>query len=162
MIRRAVNTEKGFALLEALIAALVLSLGVLTIVALQARTVNEYRDTKMRQYATILAADLVDRIRANRAAAASYASSNLAAAANKACASDAAAPCADETDLAVDDLHQWKAWLESLGFNVNTGVAADDTTVTVDTSVTPAKIAINMRWASRGGVQTVLVNTEVL
>ena len=162
MTGRTLRSEKGFALLEALIAALVLSLGVLTIVALQARTVNEYRDSKMRQYATILAADLVDRIRANRAAAASYDSSNLAAAADTVCASSAAAPCADEADMAKDDLHQWKAWLESLGFNVNTGVPADDTSVSVDASVTPVRISITMRWASRGGVQTVPVNTEVL
>lgn len=160
MIYRKKNAS-GFALLEVLIAALVLSLGVLTIIALQARTVNEYRDSKMRQYATVLAGDLIDRLRANRVAAASYDDTNFAVAAHDACAENAAAPCAPVT-LAADDLFHWKAYLETLGFNIETGVAGEDTTVEVDASATPVAVTINMRWPSRGGVQNVLITTEVL
>lgn len=161
MIRRVPKTAAGFALLEVLIAALVLSLGVLTIIALQARTVNEYRDSKMRQYATVLAGDLADRIRANRVAAAAYADSNFAAAADKACAASAATPCT-AAELAADDLYHWQTYLNMLGFNVGTGNASEDTTVAIDTASTPARVVINMRWSSRGSVQSVTVNTEVL
>lgn len=151
----------GFSLIEALIAAFILSIGALTIIALQARTVLEYRDSKMRQYATIFAADLTDRIRANSAAAGAYDSSNLSSATARACATSESSPCAP-AELAADDLFRWKGWLQSLGFNVETGDTAADSSVSVDTSVTPATVAIILRWTSGSETRQVAIDTEAM
>ena len=59
----------GFTLLEALIALLVLSVGLLGIAALQATTLKANHGTYQRTQAIFLAYDMMDRLRANRTAA---------------------------------------------------------------------------------------------
>ena len=76
--RRAIGTTRsaaamrrnaGFTLIEILIALLVLSIGMLGIAALQAATVQFNHSAYLRSQATSFAYDVVDRMRANRAAA---------------------------------------------------------------------------------------------
>ncbi|MCM2312002.1 MAG: type IV pilus modification protein PilV [Steroidobacteraceae bacterium] len=62
------SRAKGFTLVEALIALLVLSIGMLGIAALYVETLRASRSALVRTDAVTLAADLADRIRANRAA----------------------------------------------------------------------------------------------
>jgi type IV pilus assembly protein PilV len=62
----------GFTLLEALIALLVLSIGLLGLAALQARGLRFNHDAYVRSQASLLAYDLFERMRANSAAAANY------------------------------------------------------------------------------------------
>lgn len=59
----------GFTLLEVLVALLVLSLGLLGLAALQARTVEFNHSAYLRSQATSLAYAMADRMRANRRAA---------------------------------------------------------------------------------------------
>ncbi len=59
----------GFTLLEVLIALLVLSIGLLGLAALQAHTLKVNHGALQRTQATFLAYDIIDRLRANRAAA---------------------------------------------------------------------------------------------
>lgn len=149
------RSEKGFALIEALIAALLLSIGVLGIVGLQISTVTDYLDTKRRQYATVMATDLVDRMRANRAGINSYQTGNLAAAAHNTCAADIASPCTPSL-LALDDLHHWKAGLAVLGFDpAMTGI-------TVDAVASPVTVSLTLGWATRNGASSITVKTSVL
>lgn len=63
------NAATGFSLLEVLIALLVLSLGLLGLAALQARTVQFNQGAYLRSQATSLAYVMADRMRANRDAA---------------------------------------------------------------------------------------------
>ena len=60
---------RGFSLIEVLIALLVLSVGLLGLAFLQAAGLRFNNDSYMRSQATILAYDLVDRMRANTKAA---------------------------------------------------------------------------------------------
>lgn len=64
--------QRGFTLLEVLIALVVLSIGLLSLAGLQATGLRNNHSAYLRSQATLLAYDAIDRIRANRSAAASY------------------------------------------------------------------------------------------
>ncbi|MBZ4192819.1 MAG: type IV pilus modification protein PilV [Candidatus Contendobacter sp.] len=61
--------QKGFTLLEVLVAVLVLAIGLLGLAGLQATSLQVNQSASMRSQATNLAYDMADRIRANRSAA---------------------------------------------------------------------------------------------
>ena len=63
---------RGFTLIEALVALLVISIGMLGIAALQAETLRSGRSAQLRTQAVSIASDLGDRIRANRAPVDAY------------------------------------------------------------------------------------------
>jgi type IV pilus assembly protein PilV len=63
----------GFTLLEILIAMLVLAIGLLGIAAMQLRGLQYSHDAYLRSQISVLAYDMADRMRLNRANAASYA-----------------------------------------------------------------------------------------
>lgn len=60
---------RGFTLIEALVALLVLSIGLLGVAALQLTSLRNNSNSALRTQATLLAYDIVDRMRANRFAA---------------------------------------------------------------------------------------------
>jgi type IV pilus assembly protein PilV len=64
--------ERGFSIIEVLIALLVLAIGLLGLAALQAQGLRFNHDAYVRTQATNLAYDIVDRMRSNRANVASY------------------------------------------------------------------------------------------
>lgn len=69
--------ERGGALIEALIAMLIVAFGVLGFVGMQARTAVSSLEGYQRMQALVLVNDIAQRIHMNRAAASSYASATL-------------------------------------------------------------------------------------
>ena len=69
--------ERGFSLIEVLVAMLVLAIGLLGLAALQTQGVRFNHDAYVRSNATALAYDIVDKMRINRANAASYTTANF-------------------------------------------------------------------------------------
>lgn len=63
------SCQKGFTLIEMLIAAVVLSIGLLGLAGLQAQSLIFNKSAAQRSQATILAYDIIDRMRANKALA---------------------------------------------------------------------------------------------
>jgi type IV pilus assembly protein PilV len=61
--------QKGFSLLEVLIAIVVMSLGMLGLASLQMMSLKHNRTAHVRSQATTAAYDILDRMRANRTAA---------------------------------------------------------------------------------------------
>jgi len=59
------SVYKGFTLIEVLISVIILAIGILGTIAMQARALNDNQDAYMRTQANFLAYDLSDRIRAN-------------------------------------------------------------------------------------------------
>jgi type IV pilus assembly protein PilV len=64
--------QKGFTLIEVLVALIVLSVGLLGIAAMYVETLRANRDALVRTQAIALASDLADRIRSNRLPANNY------------------------------------------------------------------------------------------
>jgi type IV pilus assembly protein PilV len=59
----------GFTFIEALVALIVLSIGLLGVAALQLTSLRSNHSASLRSQATLLASDMVDRMRANRTVA---------------------------------------------------------------------------------------------
>ncbi|BAZ93317.1 TfP pilus assembly protein PilV [Thiohalobacter thiocyanaticus] len=91
---------RGFTLLEVLIAVLVLSIGLLGLAALQATGMKNNHSAHIQSQATILAYDILDRMRANRDAAQNN---------DYDLALNASAPSG--STIAETDLAQWRAQL---------------------------------------------------
>ena len=71
--RRAARGQRGFTLLEVLIAVLVLLFGLLGMAGVQVRTTQAEFEAYQRTQALVLLQDMVDRLQANRLQAACYA-----------------------------------------------------------------------------------------
>jgi len=67
--RSIAHRARGFTLIEALVALVVLSIGLLGVAALQLTSLRSNHSSAMRSQATFLAYDIIDRMRANREAA---------------------------------------------------------------------------------------------
>lgn len=96
--------QAGFGLVEALVALLVICLGLLGIAALFGRSLLANRTALARTQAVNLAADMAERIRGNRLAGDAYA----AAAGDHGCDGAGAASCSPR-QMAAHDLLDWRA-----------------------------------------------------
>jgi type IV pilus assembly protein PilV len=101
------RTSGGFTLVEVLIALVVLAIGMLGIAALLLNGLQSSRIASLRTQAVLLAADMGDRIRANRTGGASYAlaQGTTLSTPGKACTS--AGQCV-ASEIAAVDLYAWQ------------------------------------------------------
>lgn len=104
------RTEGGFSLVEALVALVVLAVGLLGIAALYLDSLRAGRTALLRSQAVTIAADIADRIRSNRNAVLEYEVALGETA-------DVVPECENDTgcsavDLAATDITRWKETLE--------------------------------------------------
>ena len=107
----------GFTLVEVLVAIVVLSIGLLGLAALQITSLQFNSNSYLRTQATVVAYDLIDRMRSNRAAFAanSYHVPTTSAAATtvstygscKSSSCDCQGSACSTSNLAIYDLGQW-------------------------------------------------------
>lgn len=116
---------RGFTLLEVLVALIVLSIGLLGLSGLQTTGLRGNHSALLRSEATILANDILDRMRANRQEAldGNY---NIVFA-NSAASASCSASCTT-AQVTSTDLFQWRSYVERLPggqgqVNVSDGVA---------------------------------------
>ncbi|HFB66202.1 MAG TPA: type IV pilus modification protein PilV [Aeromonadales bacterium] len=64
-----IKSKKGFSLLEVLISMVIIAVGLLGIAGLQIAGINNNHSAYVRSQATVLANDIIDRMRANRISA---------------------------------------------------------------------------------------------
>lgn len=137
----------GFTLVESLVALVVLSVGLLGIAALFLDSLRASRSALWRSQAVDLAADMADRIRANREGGASY-EITLAAADNGATCNASGA----FTDAAVAAQNDVACWLGE----VATTLPGGDISITHDPEsaapVTPESYRILVQWVEPGNV----------
>jgi type IV pilus assembly protein PilV len=124
---RLASRERGFTLVEALVALLCLSIGLLGIAALQLTGLRANLGAGWRSQATYLSYDIVDRMRANRTALNSY-NVGYGAAPGGASTSDR-------------DLQAWKTNLTTL--------PAGDGMVVVD--AINSLVTVTLKWNDRKG-----------
>lgn len=99
-----VNGQKGFTLIEVLVALVVMSIGLLGLAALQLQGMKYNSDAYFRTQATTLAYDMIDRMRANATAARS---GLYAATAAPTSATNCETSACSAAQVAQYDLHRW-------------------------------------------------------
>ena len=113
----------GFTLIEVMIAVFVLSVGILGMAGMQAVSVREAQNSYFRIQADLLAADMADRMRANREDAADELSTNYvstgAALANPVSCLGTTATCT-AAQLASHDITEWQTQITNS--NIPSGV----------------------------------------
>lgn len=100
--------QSGVTLLEALIAFLVLSVGLLGMAGLQLTGMTMTNDSYFRSQATWMAYDILDRMRANYDTANTTAAYKIDYSAAAPSGSDCAASTCTEAEMATYDLGEWK------------------------------------------------------
>ncbi len=118
------NFAQGFTLIEVMISVFVLSVGILGMAGMQAVSVRETVNTTFRIQADMLAADMADRLRANRAAATnatstSYESDGSALGSPSSCIGPTA-NC-NEADLASHDISNWQTHIGNSNLPMGVG-----------------------------------------
>jgi type IV pilus assembly protein PilV len=117
---KAPATQKGAGLIEILISLLVIATGILGLTGLQANSLASNRTAYYRTQATILAYDIIDKQRANKAEAlaGNYAIDVNSTAATTTCITDCTT-----ADITAMDLTQWKNSLATELPNGNGSIA---------------------------------------
>lgn len=138
------RNQTGFTLLEALIALVILSVGMLGIAALYVDSVSRGRTALSRTKAVVLAADMADRIRSNSIAGAAYAGP----AEDNDCADlvGAGAKLCSPAEMAAHDLMLWQTTVSDPRIGVPGGVG----TVTFDPATNPDTYVVTVTWVEVG------------
>ena len=131
--------QQGFTLVEAMVALVVLAVGMLGIAGLYVTTLRSGGGAIYRMQAVNLATDLADRIRANRSANVLYAG----AAANNNCYGAGAVDCST-AQMAANDLFVWNAQVQAI---LPAGAGA----VVVNGAAIPYTYQITITWVEQGG-----------
>jgi type IV pilus assembly protein PilV len=143
------DTQTGFSLIEALVSLVVISVGMIGIAALYGQGLSASRTALYRTQAVNLAADMADRIRANRSATTAY----EGAAALGGCDPGGNTNCTPAA-MAAHDLSTWATLVTN---QLPNGVGA----VSVDTT-TPPTYTISVTWQDVGiGVTNYTVAVEI-
>ncbi|HEY8521971.1 MAG TPA: type IV pilus modification protein PilV [Gammaproteobacteria bacterium] len=129
---RSARDPRGFGLVEALVALVVVSVGLIGIAALHAQALGAARSALHRAAAVDLAADLADRIRANGRGAAAYAG----AGADRGCGTGGAS--CSPTEMAAHDVLLWRRL-------VRARLPNGDAVVGVDGDA-PRTVTIRVSW----------------
>jgi type IV pilus assembly protein PilV len=131
------HKQTGFSLIEAMVSLVVVSVGMIGIAALYGQGLSAGRTALFRTQAVNLAADMADRIRANRLGGADYGG----APGNNACDPPGVATCTP-TQMAAHDLFVWTALVQN---QLPNGIG----TVQV-AGTSPPTFTINVGWQETG------------
>ena len=129
--------QRGFGLIESLVALVVISVGMIGIAALYGQGLRASSTAFYRTHAVNLAADMADRIRVNRRGGADYGG----AAVNNGCDPGGGVNCTP-AQMAAHDLSVWQAQVAAL---LPAGVG-----VVQFTGTTPPTYTIQVTWTEVG------------
>lgn len=128
--------QRGFGLVESLVALVVVSVGMIGIAALYGQGLGASRTALFRTQAVNLASDMADRIRLNRVAAGAY----TAAGEDNDCGPGGVA--CSPAEMAAHDIFEWTA---RIGQQLPGGAGVIDYEAGV-----PPRYTINVSWAEPG------------
>src|SRR5438094_6499861 len=136
----------GFTMIEMLVALVVLAVGMLGVASLFGISLHSGSSAITRMQAVNLAADLADRIRANRRAGDAPNNAYGGAAADNHCTGATAVSCTP-AQMAADDLYHWQRRLsQAIAGGTATGTV-------VVTAGTPQTYTILVSWTEKTGTQ---------
>lgn len=142
----------GFSLVEALVALVVLSIGMLGIAALYVESLRAGRSALLRTQAVMLAADMADRIRVNTSVPASYVKT-VDATGTPLAACDPGGTGCTPSQLAGNDIARWREIVDDRADNPSAGRLAlpgGRGTIVVVGSASPAQYTITVSWREPG------------
>lgn len=159
-----VRDQAGFTLIEAMIASVILAVGLLALSGMQAMTLSRNVDSNELTRATSLAAEMVERIRFNRSRVLIYNGINTTGAGNCSTIS------ATNDPMARGDCDQWRALLTGpygAGLNGVTGsVSATSNGPTVP-PLNQSLVSVQVSWTTLAGpnkiarTRQVIINTTI-
>ena len=132
--------QRGFSLVEVLIALVVMSVGMLGIAGLYVQSMQAGRTSMFRHHAVTLAGDVADRIRANPTAAGAYAADIVGA--NNNCVAPGTVACTP-AQMAANDIFLWRAQVENQ-------LPAGQVRVVFNGGVVPPTYQITVSWTEPG------------
>jgi type IV pilus assembly protein PilV len=132
---------RGFSLVEALVALVVLSVGMLGIAALYVESLRSGRTALTRTQAVTLVGDMADRIRANSDGANTYSTIVTREDTNTACAAGGGG--CTSAQLALHDKAEWIGAIED-------ALPGAVGTIDHDNTTTPATYTITVTWKEAG------------
>jgi type IV pilus assembly protein PilV len=148
-IRTTGTRQRGFSLVEVLIALIIMSVGMLGIAGLYVQSMQAGRTSMFRHQAVTLAGDVADRIRANPRAGIAYAGQG----ANNNCV--AAGVDCNEVQMAANDIAIWDQEAQDALPNGDVIVQFDDT-------VNPPLYTISINWTEPGEFLNYTITIPVL
>lgn len=143
------HKQKGFSLIEALVAFLILSIGMLGIASLQTMSLKSGHSAAMRTVAVTKVEEILESMRSNPTAVLSYAAGTADMGTDNGCSQTtvAAAACTPAL-MALDEVFRWKnSLIEALPNN-----AATTSSVVVTPPVPPATmntVVVSVNWSER-------------
>jgi type IV pilus assembly protein PilV len=159
-----VRTESGFTLIEAMMASVILAVGLLALSFMQATTLSRNVDSAELTRATSLASEMVERIQYNRTRVTAYNGITSAGAGNCNTIS------ATNDPMARGDCNQWVALLGGpYGAGLNGLVGTVSVTATGPTipPLNQSLVAVQVSWTTTAGVnkaartRQVVINTTI-
>ena len=143
------HKQKGFSLIEALVAFLILSVGMLGIASLQTMSLKSGHTAAMRTVAVMKVEEILESMRSNPTVIANYAAGTADMGFDNGC-SQTGIPAVDCTiaEMAQDELFRWKNSLfEALPNN-----AATTASVVITPPVPPSTmnlVVVSVNWSER-------------
>ena len=134
----ATSGQRGFSLVEVLIALVIMSVGMLGIAGLYVQSMQAGRTATFRHHAVTLAGDIADRIRANPTVGDGYA---LPGGANNGCV-------AGGVDCSGPDMAEHDVWLWTQ--QAQESLPGGSVTVIYDGALTPPTYQIQVAWVEAG------------
>lgn len=140
--------QRGFSLIEALVAFLILSIGMLGIASLQLLSLRAGHTAELRTVAVIKTEEILERIRNNPESALSYISGVGDAGVNNGCNdSGASVVMCSKAAIARDDIYNWKLDLIA---NMPAGSTASVDVLAPTPGVLPtATVSVTVNWKER-------------
>ncbi len=142
------RAERGFSLIEVLIALIIMSVGMLGIASLYVQSMQAGRTSLFRHNAVTLAGDVADRMRANPTGANAY----TGAGADNSCI-DGGVNCSN-VQMAAQDILGWSQ--QAVDTLPNGAVA-----ITFDNTVIPPVYTIAITWDEPGQTQNYTISTPI-
>jgi type IV pilus assembly protein PilV len=139
--------NRGFTLVEMLVALVVLSVGMLGIAGLFTVSLRSGGSAIQRMQAVNLASDMADRIRANRRAGIAYKVGAAGTGTDKNCVGASAVVC-NKDDMAATDVFVWKNAIKA-AFKGGTATGDIDY-VAASLTTLPATYTIRVLWKEQG------------
>ena len=141
--------QKGFNLVEVLIALIIMSVGMLGIAGLYVQSLQAGRTSTFRHNAITLAGDVADRIRANPTAGPAYQNTGL----DSSCVGGTE-NCSN-TEMARHDILLWQQQADDT-------LPAGDVTVQYNDAASPPEYTITVSWEEPGATPSYTVTIPVL